>query len=57
MKIEFKYEFNDLSGHKTIEIHHVTYASELEQIMQDMRYFLLAIGFQPNSIDNYIEAN
>lgn len=29
----------------------------LDDLMQEFRCFLLALGYQPGSIDNYIEAN
>ena len=56
MTITFKYEHKDISGNVTTEVEHTTHEESLSNIMQEFRQFLLGIGFQPDSVETYIEA-
>ena len=54
--IEFKHEHIDLYGHKQTEVTYVSHADGLDEVIQDFRNFLLAIGYHPESVEKYIEA-
>jgi hypothetical protein len=55
--IEFKHEFKNIRGELVSEVSMKIYADEgLDDIVQEFRRFLLAVSFQPGSIDKYIEA-
>ncbi len=51
--IQFKSTWDDEAVEVKMTIHKV---EGLSEVMQEFRHFLLAIGFQPGSIDEYIEA-
>ena len=55
--IEFKYEFKDLHGVITAEASHKCHEETIPEIVQSFRQFLLGIGFHPDTVDNYIEAD
>ena len=55
MKVEFKYEFKDIRDRVTTEVTVVSHEDGLGELVQEFRHFLLAIGFAPESVANYIE--
>jgi hypothetical protein len=55
--IEFKHEHIDLYGKSQSEITYVSHSEGLDEVVQDFRNFLLAIGYQPESVDRYIEVD
>ena len=57
MMITFSYQFKDINGHVTSEVSATCHEESLPEVIQSFRYFLLGIGFQPESVDNYIEAD
>lgn len=55
--IEFKHEFKNIRGELVSEVSMKIHEDEsLEDIMQEFRRFLLAVSFQPVSVDKYIDA-
>lgn len=54
--ITFKHEHKDLMGRISSEISLTTHEEGLSELITEFRHFLLAIGFHPESVDNYIEA-
>jgi len=58
MSITFKYEYLDSRTNEMITETTITsYEDGLTEIMQEFRHFLLAVGYHPESVDSYIEAN
>ncbi len=57
MKIQFKYEFKDRFDELQSSVSVESYEESLPEIIQTFRNFLLAIGFQPESVNEYIEEN
>lgn len=53
--IEFKYKHEDLRGEILTEISHLTREEGLNEVVQEFRHFLLAVGFHPDSVKKYIE--
>ncbi len=56
MKVGFYAEHKDTRDKVTLSVHIVSYEDGLSELIQTFRNFLLAVGYQPGSIDKYIEA-
>lgn len=55
--ITFTQSHVDLNGHLVNEIVYTVHnEGNIHDLMQDFRRFLLAVSYQPGSIDQYIEA-
>ena len=54
--IEFKYEFKDQFNYLQSKVVVECNADTLSDVMQEFRHFLLAIGYCPETVDDYIEA-
>ena len=49
---------NDIKGKPISEIEYMVHEdSDIHEVMQEFRRFLLAVSFQPATVDKYIEAN
>ena len=57
MSLEFKYVYTDTQGNILTEISHKTQEPCLNEVLQEFRQFLLGIGYHPDSVNEYIEAN
>lgn len=54
--MEFNWVHTDYQGNITSEIiYKVLEDGDLSNTMQEFRRFLLAVGFHPESVNNYIE--
>lgn len=51
--IEFKYIYKDAYDRVENETHIITHQDGLSEVIDDFRHFLLAIGYQPESIAGY----
>ena len=54
--MEFKYVFTNIQGDIETEIIYKTIESDIHSVMQDFRHFLMAAGYHPDTIAQYIEA-
>lgn len=53
----FKHKHIDYLGNVVSEIEYKVYGDEgIDSVMQEFRRFLLAVSFQPGTVDKYIEA-
>ncbi len=55
MSMEFKHTHTDIQGNITSNISYVLEDdSGISEVIEAFRYFLLAVSFQPATIDEYI---
>lgn len=55
--MEFRHVHTNLQGKPTVEIvYTIKDVGDLKEVMQEFRNFLLAVSYQPGSVDQYIEA-
>ncbi len=57
MTVQMKYEYKDLQGNICTEISHISHEEGLDSLMQEIRRFVIAIGYSAEGVSEYIEEN